>query len=63
MAYVYYSEAQYKRKLKQWRYVKNLKASVCQAIESGSERRELTSATGVVTVDFTPLSPGRLHGR
>ncbi|ETI19710.1 hypothetical protein G647_08723 [Cladophialophora carrionii CBS 160.54] len=46
---------QYKRKLKEWKYVKNLKASVCRAIGSGLERRGLTHDTATATNDGLQL--------
>ncbi|KIW70090.1 hypothetical protein PV04_02396 [Phialophora macrospora] len=52
---------QYKRKLKEWKYVKNLKASVCRAIGGGLERRGLTHDTATTVVGGVVLSPDRLQ--
>ncbi|OAL38974.1 hypothetical protein AYO20_01725 [Fonsecaea nubica] len=52
---------QYKRKLKEWRYSKNLKASTCKALGDSLERRRLTGSNAVTVVDGVTLSPKRLQ--
>jgi hypothetical protein len=61
LAHFSHSAAQYKRKLKEWGYTKNIKASVCQAIGRGLERRNLTSTSAVILVNGVHLSPRRLQ--
>ncbi|KIX94822.1 uncharacterized protein Z520_09512 [Fonsecaea multimorphosa CBS 102226] len=52
---------QYKRKLKEWRYSKNLKASTCKALGDSLERRGLTGTNAVTEINGVTLSSKRLQ--
>ncbi|KAH0837504.1 hypothetical protein FOPE_04908 [Fonsecaea pedrosoi] len=52
---------QYKRKLKEWRYSKNLKASTCKALGDSLERRGLSGSNVVTSVSGVTLSPKKLQ--
>ncbi len=51
---------QYKRKLKDWDYTKNLKASICRSIGGSLKRRGLTYNTAKTVVGGVALNPERL---
>ena len=55
------SESQYKRKLKDWDFGKNLTALGCQAIAADLEKRHLSSTSATAVVKGIPLSSTRLE--
>ena len=56
------SKPQYKRRLKDWGYSKNLKASTCKAIGRSLDRRKLSGKNAVAVVRGATLSSQQLQG-